>query len=378
MSGILTDLKNIYVAIRGFHTDRHLIVIESDDWGSIRMPSYGTFRHLQQCGDYPEKNAFLSNDCLETERDLRDLYKVLESVRDVKGNPAVITANFAMANPDFNKIEINTGKYAFEPFYATYEKYNENSNTFETIKEGIKDKVFFPQLHCREHMNVNRWMRAIQNNDDDAVLAFENKMIGVNASFSNKNVYGYMDAFNTDHTTIEELNSIVKDSAEMFAEVFGYKSKTIVPPCFVWPKELEATFSELGIVGIQSSPWQNYPLGRNGEYKLRRKIRYTGQTNKNNQIYTVRNCSYEPAYNHNPENSAQLCFEEICRSFKDRKPAVINSHRLNYIGSINPDNSKENLKGLELLLNKVKETFHDVEFINTVELVDIICGGKDE
>lgn len=93
MAFLLTDLKNKYIALRGFHTNRRLIVIESDDWGSIRMPSRDVFAKLQRMGDHPERDGFLSNDSLESEYDLDELYQVLTSVHDKNGRSAVITAN---------------------------------------------------------------------------------------------------------------------------------------------------------------------------------------------------------------------------------------------------------------------------------------------
>ena len=69
MAFLLTQLKRKYVNLRGYHTRRRLLVIESDDWGSIRMPSRAVFEKLQEMGDAPERDAFLSNDCLESSRD---------------------------------------------------------------------------------------------------------------------------------------------------------------------------------------------------------------------------------------------------------------------------------------------------------------------
>ena len=50
MAFLLTDLKDKYIALRGFHTNRRLIVIESDDWGSIRMPSRDVFAKIAENG----------------------------------------------------------------------------------------------------------------------------------------------------------------------------------------------------------------------------------------------------------------------------------------------------------------------------------------
>ena len=216
MASILTKLKNKYISMRGFTTDRKLLVIESDDWGSIRMPSQGTFRNLQKQGDHPECDAFLRNDSLESIEDLSHLYEVLSCVADKNGNPAVLTANLAMANPNFDKIDYENNQYSYEPFYETYRRYYGSLDVLETVKLGIQKRVFYPQLHCREHMNVNRWMHALKKKKSDALLAFENKMIGVNSSFSQNNRFGYMDAFNTDQTTIGELEKILCDAIKLF------------------------------------------------------------------------------------------------------------------------------------------------------------------
>ena len=376
MAGILTKAKNEYVNFRGFHTKRHFVVIESDDWGSIRMPSKDTFVKLQKEGDFPQSDAFLSNDCLESEKDLNALFDVLSSVRDSKGRPAVMTANFAMANPDFDKIDYENGKYFYEPFYTTYDRYYPNNNILSLIKSGIQEKCFYPQLHCREHMNVNRWLKALKNKKPDAIKAFENKMIGIGGSFAEDNVFGYMDAFNTDCSSIQELKTILFEASEIFKNTFEFDSKSFVASCFVWNDELENALSKIGVLGIQSGIWQNVPVGVGGEYKLKRRIRYTGQKNKNGQIYTVRNCTYEPAYYQNADESADKCFEDVKTAFKNRKPAVINSHRFNYISSINPDNARNNLIGLEKLLNKITDNYDDVEFVSTEELIDIINKVK--
>ena len=372
MALLLTQLKDKYISFRGFHTNRRLVVIESDDWGSIRMPSRTTFEALQALGDHPEKDAFLSNDSLESEADLQALYSVLGSVTDAKGNPAVITTNFAMANPDFDRIDPQAGQYAYEPFYKTYDRYYGQNNILSVIKEGMSKGYIFPQLHCREHMNVSRWMYDLQHKKANTLMAFEHRMIGVGASFYSENLFGYMDAFHTDRTKDEELEKIVTEAAEIFEDTFGYRSETFVASCFVWGDSFEVALKKLGIRFIQSAPWQLVPQSSHGEYKLKRRIRFTGQENSIGQRYSVRNCEYEPAYNQNPTESAQECFSQIERSFKAKKPAIITSHRLNYIGSIRPENRENNLIGLKTLLDSIVKAYPDVEFVSSADLFSIM------
>lgn len=372
MASLLTKCKNQYVAWRGFHTERHLVVIESDDWGSIRMPSAEVYRKLQKAGDHPENDAFLRNDCLENVSDLTALFAVLTSVKDKNGSPAVMTANFAMANPDFDKIDPINDAYFFEPFTDTYKRYYPDQDVFSCVQDGIKSSCFVPQLHCREHMNVNRWMNDLKQQKYDTVIAFQNHMIGTGTSFSQENPFGYMDAFNSNFTSDAELSNIVHEAMELFENTFGKKSETFVASCFVWNDALEKALCEVGVRGIQSGCWQNLPVCTEEGNALRRKLRFTGQKNRIGQIYTVRNCTYEPAYQQTPMKSAKECLDQIMRAFHNRKPAIINSHRFNYIGSINRENARENLKGLSWLLQTIIENIPDAEFISTAELLRII------
>jgi hypothetical protein len=54
------------------------------------------------------------------------------------------------------------------------------------------------------------------------------------------------------------------------------------------------------------------------------------------------------------------------------KPAVISTHRINYMGGINPENRTQGLDQLELLLKKLIKKFPDVQFISTDELDNFI------
>ena len=64
--------------------------------------------------------------------------------------------------------------------------------------------------------------------------------------------------------------------------------------------------------------------------------------------------------------------KEISTAFFWKKPAIISSHRVNYIGSINPKNRDKNLSLLQDLLGKNSQSWPEVEFMSTDELGDTI------
>ena len=99
-----TIRKNL-VNIPGWRTNRKIVVIESDDWGSIRMPSREVYEALLSKGIPVDKFYFTKYDCLESEEDLQFLFETLSTIKDRNGAHPVITANSVVANPDFIRIE---------------------------------------------------------------------------------------------------------------------------------------------------------------------------------------------------------------------------------------------------------------------------------
>ena len=95
----------------GWKTNRRIVVIESDDWGNIRMPSKEAFDNLRL--KYPQlATTYNRFDSIETDNDLIFLFEILDSVKDKNGLPAIITANTLVANPDFAKIK----EYGFQEY----------------------------------------------------------------------------------------------------------------------------------------------------------------------------------------------------------------------------------------------------------------------
>jgi len=91
--------------IRGSNLSQKVIVIESDDWGSIRMPDKSTYHKLLGKGIRVDDCPYMKYDSLADDKDITSLFEVLDSVHDFNGNTPVLTANCVMANPDFDKIK---------------------------------------------------------------------------------------------------------------------------------------------------------------------------------------------------------------------------------------------------------------------------------
>lgn len=367
-SPLKTALSRNLTNARGWKTNRKIVVIESDDWGSIRMPSREVFESLKKSGIPVENSPYCKFDNLESNTDMERLLELLAEFKDIRGNHPVITANTVMANPDFHKIEKdNFENYHYENFTKTLEKYPNHDRVLEICKKGINAQIWKPQFHGREHVNVELWMNLLKTNPDFK-LAFKHSMWGLSTDvFPNmKSIQATFDSQN--HTFLEDS---IKTGLDNFKSVFGFESKSFIANNFIWDTDLEKTLAENGVMYLQGMKYQK--LSKMDD-KQRKMIRhYIGEQNKNQQIYSIRNCSFEPSIDGTDHKKT---LKEISNAFYWKKPAIISSHRINFIGSLHPENQKTNALKFRNLLKGIINKWPQVEFMDSVSLGKIIRATK--
>ncbi|MCX7548862.1 polysaccharide (de)acetylase [Xanthomarina sp. F1114] len=363
LKNIIKNLSNL----PGWRTNRKIVVIESDDWGSIRMSSKLAYNKLLKAGVNIEKGAgarYNKYDTLASNKDLSFLFETLNSVKDKNNHSAKITALSLTANPDFDKIkESNFQKYYYESFFKTLERYNMDC-TQKLWQEGYNSNIFVPEFHGREHLNVCAWLRALQAEDKEALLAFDQGIWGYNR----KEGIGFQAAFDLElFSDLEEQKRIIKDGLRFFEELHGHKARFFVPPNGPLNNQLEKVAADGGIQYISSPKIQSEPIGQ-GQSK--KHFRYLGKRNGHNQNYITRNAFFEPSGSN--RNEIHGCLSEIELAFKWKKPAIISSHRVNYIGGLSESNRDDSLKLLNELLKSIVKKWPNVEFMTSSELGDII------
>jgi hypothetical protein len=369
-------LKNL-LNIPGWSTKRKLIVIESDDWGSIRMPSINSFTNLTNAGIdllSDEGSRFNKYDSLATSDDLLSLFDLLNSVKDSTGRPPVITPVSVVANPDFRKIEDSSfNEYFYEPFTETLAKYPGCKNSFELWKEGITHRLFVPQFHGREHLNVRVWLKALQARHMEISLAFRNNMWGLSTIDDPQIKVEVQAAFDfSDPGDLVYQKEVIKTGLDLFEKLFGYRAVFFVPPNGPFSSKLENTCANSGIIFISFAKIQKEPVGYN---KTRRRFHWLGQKTGSGIVCLTRNCFFEPSQT--GQDWVDSCLYDISNSFRWKKPAVISSHRVNYIGALHESNRSTGLRQLHLLLKNIIKKWPSSEFITSAELGNIIMEDRD-
>jgi hypothetical protein len=363
---VLKDISNI----PGWKTRRHIVVFESDDWGSLRMPGIQSFERLEGLGiDLRSADAerYNQNDNLATSQDLESLFEVLSQVEDGYGNNAVFTPVCIVANPDFQKIaDSGYEEYFYEPFTETLQRFPACENSFNLWKEGIQKNLFVPQMHGREHLNVIAWMKDLRAGDKHTIAAFKENVWGfVPSSYPQLD---YQAAFlHSDPEDLQYHKEVIESGLKLFQKLLGYKAVFFVPPNGIINNSLNHTLVENGIELRYVSKIQNEPLGSG---KSRKRLHYLGQRDNSGIRYIIRNCFFEPSQD--GKDWVDRCMNDIRTAFRLKKPAIIGTHRVNYIGALNPKNRDVGLNQLSTLLKKIQSYWPDVEFLTTSGLGDLM------
>jgi len=350
-----------------FHSRRKLLVIESDDWGAIRTPSKEVYLKLLSKGIVSDNDPFAKYDALASEDDLAHFFETLNKFKDRNNRTPVITANCIVANPDFDKINRDSfEKYHYEYCEQTYKRYPKHQSSFDIWREGIKQGLVFPQYHGREHVNVPIWMSKLLKEDSNFKIGLD---LGTYAI--DQTIVAALNAENQQQQ--KEINKSIIDGYVAFEKLYGFKSLSFTAPNYIWNDEVEEVLQKIGVKILQGSKRQNIPQFDNE--RLKYKYHYTGQLNKMRQFYLVRNCLFEPSIS--PKiDYVSTCLKQIENAFYWKAPAIIGSHRLNYIGYLEENNRLRNIKSLEKLLKIVLQKHPDVEFITSAELGEILLNQK--
>lgn len=359
-------IKDLVKNLVGFTTKRKLLVISVDDYGNVRIGSQQALQNLEKNG-LKKRSIFDQYDALETEEDLLMLFGVLDSVRDINNRPACFTPYALSGNIDFERIiESGYQAYFFESLKETFEKLNE-FKTYELIKEGIRNKVYLPQYHGREHVNVSLFEKLLAEKNKSLMLNIENRSFAMITDEEGKSL-PYSIAFHAqDQESLNKQKEIIQHGTKVFQDVYGYSPSNFMPPSATASLELNNSLFANGIRFFDSYRFRNNPSAF-----LKKEYIYTGKkVTDSSTSYLVRNVVFEPCHNKKID-AVGTAIQQIKAAFMMGKPAIVSSHRVNFCGRIDEENRTFGLNSLKRLLKEVKKRWPEVEFVSAAELGEII------
>lgn len=353
----------------GWKTNRKIIVFESDDWGSFR------FKDTEARNKFiPEKDknkCWMSyNDVFESAEDLKQLFDVLSSVKDKNGCSAKFTFLMNPANPDFEKIKKNDfKKFYYETFLETLEKRPDGQNILDLYLKSIASGIVEIGFHGREHLNVKAWMSDLQNKDEIAMVGFNHSMWGFSKNYMPELKRGYRSTYDMGHIQeIDELKDNIEDGIGIINRAFNQNTSYFLPPNGPYHLRLNKVLVKNGIKYIGLSKLHRNPT-ENAWFQ--KHLFWIGKKTNTGLTVITRNVIFEP---NSPKHESWVkpALKEVKKAFESKKPAVISSHRANYVGGLNTSNREEGLRQLKDFLNEVVQEFPETEFMTSTQLGNVI------
>ena len=366
-------MRKIFSNLLGWRTNRKIVVIESDDWGSFRFKDAQTRDKFLSPAQ--QKTCWMSyNDSFESAEDIQELFKVLNSNKDKNNESAKFTFLMNPSNPDFKKIrDSNFTQFYREYFIQTLEKRKDGKKTLNLYKEGLNKNNIEIGFHGREHLNVNLWMKDLQKGDNAALLGFENNMWGFSKSYFPELKQSYRSTF--DMNSITELPLLaenIREGLQVINKTFDQKTTYFLAPDGPYHLSLNKELSKNGIKYIGLPKLHQNPTE---ESVFSKHLFWIGKKTHAGLTVITRNVIFEPG---SPREKDWLtkAFLDIEGAFKSKKPAIISSHRANYIGSLNLENRTKSLDKLDQLLTMIIKRWPEVEFMTSSKLGEIIKKEK--
>ena len=371
---MLKSIKNkatLYLKnLPGWSTNRKIVVFISDDWGDLRIRNEDDYNQLLGKEIPVDKSPHTKYGCLADHNDLNSLYEVLTGVKDKNGRNAVFTPFTILANPDFEKIRNdNFSNYYYKVFTDTIKEYQDGLKTLDAWDVGQKENLFKPEFHGRDHLNIPLWLKFLRAGNKKLHFAFDHHYAYLKIPEMPVNPF-----FTFYYEQSEEwdfLNRSLHDGVALFKNTFGYAPLVFNPPNGMFHRSFYGTLSTLGVNTIQASHFRKEPNGKGG---ITKKYYYFGKHSAEGIMHYISNCAFEPVADSYKGIGDTLL--QIKMAFAAEKPALINTHRVNYVGGrsiIIRDNS---LKELESLLQKIKTLWNDVELYSAGEFDEILNTSK--
>lgn len=358
------SLKSYLKNIPGIRTKQKIVCFSVDDFGNVLLHSKSARESLRKAGLLVDKSRFSQLDILENHDDLIGLFEVLTSVKDKNGKPACFTAFAMSANIDFDALEKNSwSKYEYQSLPETFSTLPGYEKAWETWKEGMEKKLLIPEFHGREHLNIGFLEKGMKKKDPDIMANLQNRSW---AALDYQGRVGFTEAFSFNHfSEVTEHHKIIESGLMLFENIFGKKASHFNAPGAREHNSLHKTIKNAGVRIIDADFIQNE---HQGEGKYQKIYNPFGKKNKDGLNTVFRNCVFEPNLSEKSD-WVDSCLKEIDIAFTCEKIANISSHRVNFVGGIEPNNRDFGLKELKRLLHVIVKKWPEVEFLSISEVI---------
>lgn len=328
---------------------RPIVVIESDDWGRVGLPSLQSMEQLKAEGVPIGKSPwdFYGG---ESEDDVVRLGDILSEFRDADGRPACITANFVMANADLDRMQReNFQAFRWIPIDLGFPR-SGRETLLPAYRANIDRGLFYPGLHGFTHLNASAMMKLLTETSarGDRMRQLANHGVPYLASLTPECNFALVERQGEDETFMSESDqeSWIDAGVSLFARAFGRRPVTTCAPGYRANDTTFRIWHRRGIEAVQSNGWRGILASRE-------------------MVFLERNVSFEPALT--PDASVEDAIDAARRAVECGFPIVVCSHSINYMSRF-LGYAEEGRRQLAEFLRRLLEAFPNLRFATDADL----------
>ena len=308
-----------------------ILILESDDWGA---------------GPLVQAAA------------LNRLALLLQGHRDRSGHPAVMTLALILSVPD------GVGIRASGNFMRLRLDAPPLRPVLESLRRGEELGVFSLQLHGLEHF----WPASVMASHEPQVQAWcRQPGLAWTEELPSHLQSRWVDASSLPssfHATAAIRNAVVEEIAA-YRDVIGAMPRIVVPPTFVWTREVEAAWAAQGVRWIVTPGCRYTARDHRGSAGRTEGAWFNGQ-GRDGIRYLVRTDYFEPKKG----RDAKYALAALARDGAQGRPCLLENHRDNFCQDEALARHAES--ELDALLHGAVSSHRELRFLSTAELCAIL------
>ena len=360
--------------VEGFHFDRPIVLLQSDDWGRAGLRDHEGFEQLAAAGLVLGERPY-DYYTLETAEDLAALRAVLRRHHDSAGRCPSLEMNFVVANLDFQKMDFE--KISADGFQQVHllplaeglpAGWN-RPGLLEAYREGIREGLFRPALHGTTHFcraAVERYLAASDLPDSGERGNLLRTLWRAGTPYIHWRMpwvgYEYWDpegSADDRFLPADTQRDLIGRAVGDFAKLFSTLPRSACAPGYRANDDTHRASAQIGIRVAQNGPGAAIPphFDRHGLLQLCRTV------------------EFEPAVS--PDFSLGACLRRAEACFERKIPAIVSVHSINFHSSVKDFRSRT-LEFLDQFLAAVELAHPDLLYLHSEELYEVVNKGSRE
>lgn len=309
-------------------TDVRAVVLESDDWGLCGFtPDRTTMDETDVEAIDPGRTPDIYHySTLETADHVTGLADLLARHKGRDGLVAVFQPNYIVGSMSLEPAPEADGGFEWRrrSLPDLPEAYR-RPGLWDAVDDAIGRGVWWPEYHGRWHYHPKERIARVAAN-------------AVAEEATKRGLLLFPDIASSFELSLardpEVLAAELSEGLAVFENLFGRRPTSVIAPDYAWNRDRELMWGEEGLFVIQAKREQR-SLTKLSASLWDRMLKVVDRgrlyLTERHVVYLHRNCLLEGAQEEDHLKHAAACLESVQAAWRLGEPAIINTHRVNYV-----------------------------------------------